>query len=126
MSAVKIDLVTYDHTNDEFVLILVEDGPWPHEVSSWRECLSKIQQRIFDSIDVAVDGQLAAKYPDSRGKKVRVQVDSPSGAPARLKALISTVRDYLQANNEYHSAIAESPYIKGFTVALGDELNPLN
>ena len=28
---VTIDLISFDATNDEYVLYLVEDGPWPKE-----------------------------------------------------------------------------------------------
>src|SRR5258707_14932136 len=105
MPSVKIDLVTQDHDADEFVLILVEDGPWPVESAHWGERLSRIQTRIFEAIDVAVDGHLAAKYPDSKGKIVRVQIDSPGGAPPRLMDLVSKIKERLaERGSTYHSA----------------------
>lgn len=63
--------------------------PQPSTNSDWNACLARIQNRIYDAIDVAVDGHLVVKYPDAKGKKVRVQIDSPSGAPDRLIRLIS-------------------------------------
>jgi len=118
---VKIDLITHDAANDEFVLYLVEDGPWPDSKSEWRECLLKIQNRIFDAIDVAVEGHLAVKYPESSGKKIRVQIDSPHGVPPHLKELVFKIRQYLESE-QGRSAVAQSRFIKGLRVVLGHEL----
>jgi hypothetical protein len=73
MPSATIDLITETHETGEFALILVEDGPWPIKGPDWKECLSRIQNRIYDAIDIAIDGHLAARYPDSKGRRVRVQ-----------------------------------------------------
>src|ERR1041385_3038487 len=108
-SEVKIDLISYDPANDEFVLYLVEDGPWPENHAAWKTCLLRIQNRVFDAIDVAVDGNLASRYPDSLGKRIRVQVDSPQGVPRELSDLISKVREHIEKDIVYKAAIAQSP-----------------
>ena len=71
---VKIDLVTEHPDTGVFAVILVETGPWAPDTEQ-RE-LGRIQDRLYDCVDVAVDGQLAAKYPDSRGRPVRIQLDT--------------------------------------------------
>jgi hypothetical protein len=127
MPSVTIDLITQDQASGEFVLILVEDGPWPGQDCGWKECLSRIQGRVFDAIDVAVDGHLAAKYPDSLGKKVRVQLDSPSGSPQRVAELVRKIRRHLtEDGGQYRTAIDKSQFIAGLSVAMGHERNPFN
>lgn len=122
MPSVKIDLITHDPRTDEFALILVEDGPWSEEASDWNECLSRIQARIFDAIDVAIDGHLAKIYPESKGKRVRVQIDSPHGAPRLLVQLISKVREHTSnPKSKYGAAIRRSPYVKTLHIAMGPE-----
>ena len=121
-SDITIDLVTHDSNTDEFVLYLVEDGPWPTEASSWSNYLVRAQKRIFDAIDVALDGHLALKYPDSKNKNVRVQIDSPHGVPSRLNELISNIKDHLKTNTDYHLAIKHSPHIKELRIVTGHEI----
>jgi hypothetical protein len=121
-SEIKIDLISYDPNDDEFVLYLVEDGPWPNNSSAWKTCLSRIQSRVFDAIDVAVDGYLASRYPDSSGKKVRVQVDSPQSLPLELSDLITNIREYVAKDDVYKGAIARSPFIKALRITTGHEM----
>ena len=71
---VKIDLVTEHPDTGVFAVILVETGPWVPGTEQ-RE-LRRIQDRLYDCVDVAVDGLLADKYPDSRGRPVRIQLDT--------------------------------------------------
>jgi len=104
------------------VVYLVEDGPWPTEDYGWKECLSRIEGRIFDAIDAVVDGQVAEKYPESLGKKIRVQIDSPSGLPLALANLVSKVREHLGKENEYHSAIEQSRFVRSLRISTGHEM----
>jgi hypothetical protein len=116
------DLVTYDQGNDEYVLYLVEDGPWPHDEAEWRARLSGIQGRILSAADVAIDGHLAEKYPDSRGRKVRIQVDSPAGSPNQLEDLVGAVERFLREDPAYSEAIKNSGQIQGLRVVTGKQL----
>lgn len=120
--AVTIDLVTYDQVHDEFVLYLVEDGPWPHDEADWTSCLSGIQDRIFSAADVAIDGHLTEKYPDSAGKAIRIQVDSPGGCPIPLEDLVASVGRFLGNDQAYASAIRSSPKIRGIRVVTGKQM----
>lgn len=123
MSATSIDLITESPSTGEFALILVEDGPWPGENSDWEDCLSRIQNRIYDAMDVAIDGHLIAKYPDAQGKEVRVQIDSPHGVPKRLMELITNLRNQLnQGENEYSKAIKQSKFIQSLRIVTGHEM----
>jgi len=127
MHTAIINLVTENPSTGEFALILVEDGPWPEANSDWSDCLSRIQNRLYDAIDIAVDGHLAAKYPNAFGKKARIQIDSPNGVPDRVSNLISTLRTaILTEGDEYYSAIKKSPYISAFRIVMGHEVNPHN
>jgi hypothetical protein len=121
-SEVRIDLISYDPMDDEFALYLLEDGPWPQKGSAWKKCLSRIQSRVFDAIDTAVDGHLASRYPDSSGKKVRVQVDSPQRLPLEVSDLIARIREHIAKDNVYKAAIARSPFIKGLRITTGHEM----
>jgi hypothetical protein len=117
-----VNLFTYDAKNDEFVVYLVEDGPWPIDEATWKKCLSSIQGRIFDAIDSVVDGHLAEKYPECLGKRIRVQIDSPSGLPPALTKLVAKVREHIGEENEYHTAITKSRFIGDLRITTGHEM----
>jgi hypothetical protein len=68
-----IDLVTDRPTDGAFILVLVEEGPWDPDETDVQ--LRRIQDRLYDCVDAAVDGHLAGKYPDSRGKPVVIRLD---------------------------------------------------
>jgi hypothetical protein len=53
-------------------MVLVENGPWIGPVGVH---LSALQTRLYDCIDAALQGQLAVKFPQSKGKRVVIQVD---------------------------------------------------
>jgi hypothetical protein len=116
---ITIDLVTCDPGSDEFVIYLVEDGPWPISSESWDQCLARIQTRVLDAVDVAVDGQFAQEFPNSIGKKIRVQVDSPHGVPDKLTDLVRKLDAYVHEDSEYGHAIRDSGSIRTVRIVTG-------
>lgn len=123
MSSATIDLITETPETGEFALILIESGPWPDKDSDWSEYLSRIQKRIYDAIDIAIDGHLAAKYPDSKGRSVRIQIDSPNGLPTALANLVVKMREHIEKDNDYGRAIRQSQFIQGLRIITEHELN---
>lgn len=119
---VTIDTITYDSTHDEYTLYLVEDGPWPTDELGWNQCLTRIQNRIFDAFDIAVDGHLHKTFPDSLGKSIRIQIDSPHGTPKKLSDLISQIKRFIDTSEEYSKAIESSSYIQSLRITTGAEM----
>jgi hypothetical protein len=119
---VTIDLVTHDPATDEYVLYLVEDGPWPVREAEWKPHLKAIQDRILSAIDIAIDGQLANRYPDSVRKGIRVQIDSPHGCPEPLEKLIAAIKGFLRTDPSYLEAITGSSFFRGLRVITGKQL----
>ena len=118
-TAIKVDTVTYDPKNDEYVLYFVENGPWPDAPAALQGLLGEIQNKVFDAMDAAIDGSVVRVYPDSLGKKVRIQVDSPGGCPAQLEELIVKIDNYINETKQYATAIESSPCITGLRVVTG-------
>lgn len=56
MPQVEVDLIT-ERPDGTFVMYLVEQGPWTSEPT---DHLRRIQDRLYDYFDVAVDGHLAS------------------------------------------------------------------
>ena len=119
---VKIDLISHDPQTDENVLYLVENGPWPDADEQWSIELSRIQGRIFDAFEIAVDGHLKAKYPDMGNKAVRIQVDMPFGEPVPVLALVERINEFVKQDAEYLSAVHNSRYVSSIRVVTGHQM----
>ena len=113
------DMVTHDPKTDELVLYLIEDGPWPESDSDYGGVLKSIQDKILDLVDASIDGGIAAIYPESVGKQIRIQVDSPKGCPQQLDNLIRNLGKYLVTSEEYGSALKNSAFLTGLRVVSG-------
>lgn len=66
-----IDFVAQGDVPDEWRLVLVEQGPWADTTHE----LSRLQDRLYNCIDAILDGQLAAKFPETRNARVVIQID---------------------------------------------------
>lgn len=117
-----VDLLTTDPLRGEAVLYLVEEAPWPEDDTGWRSRLRVLQDRLYAAIDAAVDGHLAGRFPDLRGRPVRIQVDSPSGCPAQLSAFVTRFAEALVGPGEYRDAIAKSEFVSGVRIVTGDQM----
>ena len=97
--------------------------PWPGtDETLWKSTLLEIQSRILSAADVAIDGHLAEKYPDSVGRRIRIRVDSPSGCPVQLQTLIKAVGRFLREDPSYSEAIRSSDHIEDIRLVTGHEM----
>lgn len=55
------------------VLTLVEQGPW--DESAVAAELERVEQRLYDCLNVVLGGQLAARHPDSKGQPIVIVLD---------------------------------------------------
>lgn len=117
-----LDLVTHDPKSDEYVLYLVEDGPWPTEAGEWRRCLRRIRRRVLGAVDAVVLERFAALYPESRGKPIRIQVDSPSGLPGALRDLIERLEAYVHDENPSANSLRTSAALSTLRIVTGHAL----
>ena len=98
-----IDYITHSKDLSEFALYLIEKGPWTEPV---REKLLPIQERIYTVVDVVLDGQLASDYPDSRGKKVRIDVVFKGDPPPDDEFQMITRLDEFICSSPEHALVA--------------------
>lgn len=120
---VTIDLISHDPSHDEYVLYLVEDGPWSDDPTEFAIELQRIQHRLFQTLDAAIDGHLAEKYPESAGMAVRIQVDSPSGLPDELCELVTKLNALIhQMDNDYGQALVDSTFVPKLRIVTGHEM----
>lgn len=115
-----IDLITEDPNNGEYVMYLVEDGPWPE--ADLEQRLRAIQTRLYDAIEIAIDGQLASKFPNALGKPVRIQLDCYDQPPSQVDELVTSLNGLVAESDEWRNDIDTSPYISGLRITTGHRL----
>lgn len=113
---VTVDFFTLDPASGEFVMYLVEEGPW--EEDALEERLHGIQTRIYNAIDVAIDGHLGREHPESRGSKVRIQIDLHGRPPGAVEALVRRLADHLADSQEYGRDIQASEHINSLRISV--------
>ena len=109
-SNVKIDLITHDSKRDAYVLVVVEQGPW-EEATADAE-LRRLQDRLYDVVDVAVDGHFASQYPDSRGKTVVIRLDCYDTPQDEVERFFHLFAEHIHASAEVQSAIVNRQNVK--------------
>lgn len=96
-----VDFVAKGTSTNEWKMVLVEQGPWNVPVG---EGLARIQERLYESIDAVLSGQLAEKFPETKGASIVIQLDCYN-VPieevrefvARFSAGIFQIPDYRRA-----------------------------
>ena len=66
-----VDLVTFNHRRDEFVLHMIDDRDW----SVPSEQLSEIREKVTSYLEYVLGGRLDRDFPDSQGRSVRFELD---------------------------------------------------
>jgi len=101
-----IDLVTYDPKRDAYVLGVVETG------DGSAGCLGRLQERLYDYVDIAVDGHLAQQYPESRGKSVVIRLDCYDSPREACEQFFSRFAEHIHSSGEIQAAIRKHGHIK--------------
>lgn len=69
---IVIDFVARGQDSHEWMMVLVEQGPWNGPLEAE---LRRIQDRLYGCLDAILEGQLAQTFPESTGKSVVVRLD---------------------------------------------------
>jgi hypothetical protein len=111
-----VDFVARGNSADEWRLVLVEQGPW-HRPSDAQ--LHRFQSRLYECIDAALDGQVAAKFPGSLGKRLIIQVDGYGLPDDEVSAFFARFTEGVFETDDYKSAMSNNRFVAD----IGFELN---
>jgi hypothetical protein len=92
-----------------FGMVLVEEGPWPHnEVEA---NLRRVQERLYNCVDAALDGQLAERFPESKGKPLVIRLDAYNLPEQELREFFALFAESVPRLPEYAAALAVSNFV---------------
>jgi len=120
MGNVTIDFVSQGNAEGHWALVLVEEGPWTGE--SIEANLRRLQDRLYCCIDAALDGQLAAQFPESKGESVLIRVDGYNLPEAEVREFFTRFTQAVLELPDYAAALAGSSLVNGISFELNLEL----
>ena len=97
-------------------MVLVEQGPWSGPVE---DHLHSLQARLYGCLEAALDGQVAAKFPQSKGLTFVIQVDCYDLPPSRIEDLVRAFEDGISDLPDYDPA--GSPFVGGFQFTVNHQ-----
>jgi hypothetical protein len=110
-----VNFVAKGESPDEWKMILVEEGPWKDATQA---NLKRIQSRLYGCIDAALDGQLAEKFPETRGKKIIIQLDCYNLPRAEISQFFDRFSSEVFSLPDYHEAWIKSSFVKSIVFEI--------
>ncbi len=117
MAEFIVDFIAKGATEEEWLMVLIEEGPWhPHEAR-----LQAIQDRLYNCIDALIDGQLAQAFPQTSGKRIVIQLDCYDAPEEDLRDFFERFSQGVVELQDYKSSLGNSPHVQelGFQLNLG-------
>lgn len=107
-SRFNIDFVAKGEHSGDFRMVLVEEGPWEKPVT---KRLLLLQNRLYECIDAAIDGKLAARFPESMGTRVIIQVDCYDAPRAEVEDFFHRFSEGALSTEDYQHALRSSGFV---------------
>lgn len=90
-----IDLLTYDQTLGECILIISASDEW----NGTHEEQDLLLQKINTYLHYILDGDLTARCPQAAHGAIRIQIDTASAVPRETAAFLADVQGVLARQN---------------------------
>ncbi len=113
-----VNFIAFDDRRDACLMVLVE-GPWSGNVEN---NLRSLQQRMYGCLDAALDGQLAEKFPEARGKTVILRIDCYDLPVQEVDEFVGCFAQGVSNLPDY--ACEGSPYVSGFRFEVNHDTLP--
>lgn len=114
-STTVVDFVARGEAPDEWRMVLVEEGPWPKPIN---EQLRRVQTRLYGCIDAAIDGQLAEQFPESKGKKIIIQLDCYNLPREEVSEFFDRFSDGVLKTEDYRDALLNNENAKSISFKI--------
>lgn len=110
---VTVDLIVHSDDKSEFALYLVEDAPW----GDVELRVKKMQDRVYTTVDAVLDGIIASDYPDSKGKRIRIEVVCRGESPSpRFSEVVNRLNQIIHSMDDYVNDIKHSGYVSSLEI----------
>lgn len=109
-----VDFIAKGETPDTWRMVLVEEGPWNDiEVE-----LRRVQNRLYDCLDAALDGQLLEKFPATKDKVILIQLDGYNLPEQQISNLFNSFSKNIFEIEDYANALNQNKFVNGIKFKL--------
>ena len=108
-----INFIAFNEARDTCQMVLVE-GPWDGDTE---DHLRSLQDRMFGCLNAALDGHLAAQFPEAKGLNVVIRVDCYDVPRDEVEAFVGRFTDGIATMSNYSTA--GSPFVQQFLFEVG-------
>jgi len=112
---VTIDFVAKGKDESEWLAVLVEEAGDSFDID---EFLYEFQDRLYNCLDAIIDGQLAEKFPDTKGRNIIIRVDCYKLPKAEIKEFFDDFSGGILTVPDYASALASSVYVNNINFVI--------
>lgn len=117
-----IDLIT-KAKDGTYILGLLEEGPWGRKRVGTQ--LRRIQQRLYDVIDVAIDGHLVDRCPESRGQAVVIRLTCYDTPDEPVREFFDAFATHVRTDPEIQHDLQAGGWVKSLEFEyIWDTLKP--
>ena len=118
-NTVTVDFIARGTTPDEWRMVLVEGGPWKGAIE---DHLRVLQDRLYGCIDAPLAGDLAEKFPESRGKRLLIQGDCYDVPREEVNSFFEKFSAGVFETADYRGVATKSAYVRGIEFAITFDL----
>lgn len=116
MGEVTVDFVVCDQPHGGWALILVEEGPW--DTAAISDHLRRIQDRLYECLEAALQGAVTAQYPKSRGKPLVIRLEAFNVPEAELRGFFGRFSDGVPKIPDYAKALRDQQFFPTISFEL--------
>jgi len=113
-----VDFVARGENPDEWKIVLIEEGPWTGKIDAE---LRRVQDRLYGSVDAALEGRLAEQFPESHGKNIVIQLDCYNCPRAEMTRFFEKFSNGVLSQPSYMTALKKSQYVSGISFRINLE-----
>ena len=113
-----VDFIAKGTTPDIWRMVLVEEGPWDEITVE----LTRLQDRLYECIDAALDGQVARKFPDTHGKTIILQLDGYNLPILEVSEFFDAFSNNVMKIEDYAQALRDSDFVSDIKFQLNLEV----
>jgi len=90
-----VDLISFDATRNEVVLLMLEERPWDTDP----EQLRQLEAKFNSYLEYVLGGHLAQQYPDYAGKDVCFRLDAADAPRGEAEGMLRAMQNFAEGEN---------------------------
>ena len=110
-----VDFVAKGESPDSWLMVMVEEGPWQGDIDNH---LRRIQVRLYDYLEAAIDGKIADLFPESKGKSMIIRLNAFNLPETEVTEFFESFSKNVLLIPDFQKALKDNPFVKNVSFEL--------